>query len=324
MSNRHADHAPPPEELPLKNIDLRLISIFTEMIRTGSVSETANNLNASQPSVSMSLSRLRKYFNDPLFVRTSHGMAPTPLALDLQIPLTRAFQLLTDATRNRAAFDPHTSDRLFRIAMIDTGYLPVFPRLLTLQKTKAPNIRFDFSSITDKTGKLMEAGEIDLTIAFMPQLGSTGFYQQLLLEQSFVGVVRYNHPRIKSHLSINDYERELHLAISPAGTGHWVLNGAIERAGIKRKTGWQVQSVLGILPIIGNSDYIVTIPNGAAEFLQQQGLVRVFPLPFRAPTIVVMQHWHERFHRDSGLQWLRSELLSLFANVSASIRLPPD
>ena len=313
MSTRHASRPLPSEELLSKNIDLRLIAIFTEMMRTGSVSETANTLNASQPSVSMSLARLRKYFNDPLFVRTSRGMEPTPLALDLRSPLTRAYQLLASATHSRIAFDPGTSDRLFRIAMINSGYLPVSPQLLELQQRVAPNIRFHFSGITEKTGKLMEAGEIDLANAFMAQFESPGFYQQLLLEQEFVSVVRHDHPRITEQMSIQDYERELHLAISPAGTGHWVLDGAIERAGIRRKVGWQVESVLGILPIIGISDYIVTIPNGAAQFLKQQGLVRVFPLPFAAPTVVVMQHWDERFHRDTGLQWLRRQLMSLFA-----------
>lgn len=307
----------------LKNIDLRLLSIFTEMVRTRSVSETANNLNASQPSVSMSLSRLRKYFNDPLFVRTSRGMEPTPRALDLQAPLTRAYQLLNDATQSRSSFDPHTSDRFFRIAMTDTGYLSVFPRLLELQKRTAPNIRFDFSFITEKTGKLMQTGEIDLTLAFLPQLGTSGVYQQLLLEQTFVAAVRHHHPRIRTQLSIKDYEQESHLVISPAGTGYWVLNGALERAGVQRKIGWQVQSILGILPIVGNSDYIVTIPSSAAQFLQQQGLVRVFPLPFSTPTFTVMQYWHERFHRDSGLQWLRNQLVGLFSEESDKLLNKP-
>jgi len=295
----------------LKNIDLRLLAVFTEMMRTGSVSEAAENLGVSQPAISMSLSRMRKQLGDPLFVRTSRGMEPTPLALALQDPLTRAFQLVSDATRARAGFDPLSSTRLFRIAMADAGYLGVFPPLLARQKALAPHIRFEFTSITEKTAKLMESGHIDLTIAFLPQLGA-GIYQQQLLLQEFVAAVRLDHPRIQSALTRDDYAREQHLAIAPSGTGHGILDRYIEDAGIHRKIGWQVQNLLGVPALIGDSDYIVTLPQAPAAFFARQGLVRVFPLPFPSPSIVVMQYWHERFHRDEGLRWLRRQLVSLW------------
>ena len=64
----------------MMNIDLRLLGILAELRRTRSVSHTAENLGLSQSAVSMSLARLRKHFSDPLFVRTSKGMEPTPYA----------------------------------------------------------------------------------------------------------------------------------------------------------------------------------------------------------------------------------------------------
>lgn len=304
------------------NIDLRLLAMFIEMMRTGSVSATANALDTSQPAVSMSLARLRKHYGDPLFVRTSEGMKPTSLAQELQEPLTRAYLLLNEALSSQSSFDPATSTRLFRIAMADAGYLGIFPRLIKRQQEVAPNIRLEFTSIIEKTGMQMEAGDIDLTIAFMPQLGR-GVYQQLLLEQTFVGAVRQDHPRIRSRLTIKDYQRESHLSIAPSGTGHWVLNSAIEQAGINRKIAWQVQSYLGIPPIISNSDYIVTIPKAAADYFEERGVLRSFPLPFPTPPIVVMQYWHERFHRDSGLMWLRRQLLDLFSHWS-KVPVEPD
>src|SRR6266516_3795153 len=50
------------------NIDLKLLAIVSELNRTRSVSQTAENLDLSQSAVSMSLAKLRKHFNDPLFV----------------------------------------------------------------------------------------------------------------------------------------------------------------------------------------------------------------------------------------------------------------
>jgi len=45
-----------------------------------SVTIAASNLHLTQPAVSKQLNRLREVLEDPLFVRTSDGMAPTPRA----------------------------------------------------------------------------------------------------------------------------------------------------------------------------------------------------------------------------------------------------
>jgi DNA-binding transcriptional LysR family regulator len=62
----------------MSTLDLKLLGILIELDRMRSVSQTAENLGLTQRAVSMSLGRLRKYFNDPLFVHTRHGMEPTP------------------------------------------------------------------------------------------------------------------------------------------------------------------------------------------------------------------------------------------------------
>jgi len=302
------------------DFNLKLLAVFVEMMRTSSVSETANVLNTTQSAVSMSLARLRQRFDDALFVRTSEGMKPTPLAQDLKTPLTQAYMLLAQTLVSQTVFDPIASTRLFRIAMADAGYLSIFPPLIKCQQKVAPNLRIEFTDITDKTSSLMEVGDVDLTIATAaPPLG-TGLYQQLLLEQQFVCAVRKDHPRIRSVLTIEDYCREQHLAIVPPSTSHKnLLDGALEQAGITRKIAWQVQSYLGIPPIFANSDYIVTIPAASADYFAKMGVLRVFPLPFATPLIVIRQYWHECFHRDMGLMWLRGQLLALFANERQAI-----
>ena len=75
-------------------MDLRLLSIFDEVYKTRSVSRAAENLDIPQTSVSLALGRLRRQFNDPLFVRTSEGMVPTPHASELLVPLRQALELL--------------------------------------------------------------------------------------------------------------------------------------------------------------------------------------------------------------------------------------
>lgn len=58
----------PPESVicggdPMMNLDGRVLAVFRELQRTGSVSHAAQNLGLSQSAVSMSLARLRRRFN---------------------------------------------------------------------------------------------------------------------------------------------------------------------------------------------------------------------------------------------------------------------
>lgn len=70
-------------ENDLNRVDLNLLIVLLVLHREGSVSRAASKLHLGQPAVSGALARLREMFNDPLFVRTAKGMAPTPCAQDL-------------------------------------------------------------------------------------------------------------------------------------------------------------------------------------------------------------------------------------------------
>src|SRR5260221_13118727 len=100
-------------------MDMKLLSVFDEVYKTRSVSRAGENLGLAQTSVSLALGRLRRQFNDALFVRTSDGMVPTPHAAELVQPLRQALELLRIATRQQLGFDPATAQRHLRISMTD-------------------------------------------------------------------------------------------------------------------------------------------------------------------------------------------------------------
>ena len=59
-------------------LDLNLLSAVVALLDMGSVTQAALKLEISQPSMSAALGKLRAHFDDPLFVRSATGMAPTP------------------------------------------------------------------------------------------------------------------------------------------------------------------------------------------------------------------------------------------------------
>ena len=74
------------EEL-FTDIDLNSLFTFLVVYRERGVTKAAERLNVTQPAVSNTLAKLRLYFHDPLFIRHSRGLTPTPKATKIMLKL---------------------------------------------------------------------------------------------------------------------------------------------------------------------------------------------------------------------------------------------
>jgi len=244
-------------------------------------------------------------------VRTSEGMLPTPHATTLVGPLRQALELLRTATHQQVVFDPATSSRRFRISMTDISHLQFLPGLMQRLGKVAPAVHIEMLRITSETPKLLEAGESDLAVGFMPELDA-GFYQQKLFDQGFACVVRKNHPRIEARMTASIYKRERHVAITAVGSGHDQLESALQRLGIDRQVALSLPTLPGLGNLIANTDLIATVPDGVAEMLVRIAKVKALAPPFTLPGFAIKQHWHERYQHDPANRWLRSVIAELF------------
>jgi DNA-binding transcriptional LysR family regulator len=294
------------------NVDLKLLAVVNELYQTRSVSHAAENLQLSQAAISMVLAKLRRHFHDPLFVRTRAGMEPTPHATELVELLKQAGDLLQTALQHRVVFDPLTSDRMFRICTSDIGQVRFLPPLMQLLKRIAPAVRVDLRNISRDTPRLLESGEADVAMGFMPPMGS-GFCQQKLFHERFVCAASASHPRVSRELTLEQFQRESHVAVVVSGTGHSIVEKLLTAKGITRKIGLRVPNFLGVAPIIENTDFLVILPEQLGLLFSRTGKIRLHRLPFDAPPYVIRQHWHERFNHDPANKWLRGVIAELMA-----------
>jgi DNA-binding transcriptional LysR family regulator len=72
------------------DIDLNALFILLVVYRERGVSRAAERLHIKQPAVSNTLAKLRIYFQDPLFIRHSRGLTPTPKACRIMHKLVPA------------------------------------------------------------------------------------------------------------------------------------------------------------------------------------------------------------------------------------------
>ncbi len=302
----------------MAEIDFKLLAIFAETYRTSSVSQTAVNLGLSQPTISFNLAKLREHYRDPLFVRYSHGMEPTPFAVDLYEQVLDLLASFDAVSRYQALFSPVDADRNFRVALTDIAQNVMLPRLLNRLRSVAPGVRLAISHIADETVRMLQTGAVELAIGFMPQLHD-GFYQQKIMDENYVGIVAVDHPRLSDQPSVQDFLAEGHVSVTPSGTGHSNLNRVLREKQLNRNVMLEVPSYLGVAEIVARTDLIAMIPSRLAALMLAEKSIRSFALPFDLAAYAVKQHWHPRNHHDAGHCWLRSVVTDVFVETPPAL-----
>lgn len=303
--------------MKLNSLDLNLLLVFDAILRTGSVTQAADDVGLSQPSMSNALTRLREYFNDQLFVRTQGSMQPTPLALRLAEPVQEALGQLRQALEDKRHFDATSSARCFRICMTEVAQRVFLPRLLQHFRTAAPGIQVATVDMAPSHAQVALAnGEIDLAAGYFTDFGPN-FYGQRMFQEHYVAMLRRGHPAADGGtLTADAYMKALHIVYLPAAANHQVLDGVLDREfarlGARRRVGLRVAHSMGLSSIVANTDLVLTIPSRLGQAFSDLVDVQLFDLPLDVPAIDIKQYWHARFHQDPAIQWLRSQLQALF------------
>lgn len=81
----------------LRKADINLMVVFETLMLERNVTRVAEKLFLGQPTISSALNRLRKMFNDPLFIRVGHRMEPTARAEEIIRHLSPALDSLSVA-----------------------------------------------------------------------------------------------------------------------------------------------------------------------------------------------------------------------------------
>ncbi|HEX8011693.1 MAG TPA: LysR family transcriptional regulator [Casimicrobiaceae bacterium] len=291
--------------------DARMLILFDEIYRTQSMTRAAERLDLSQPTASIWLAKLRREWRDPLFVRTASGMQPTPRADALIGPAREALALLRRLSGDEPEFNPAAAHRSFRVCMTDASHITLLPRILAHVRSVGPRIRLEVAPISADTGRMLETGEADLAIGYIPGL-EAGFHEQRLYRQDFVCLVNARHPRIGTSFTARAYKEEAHIGIL-SSTSYPMLESSIKSEGIERRVQLELPGFLGLAAIVSSTDLIATVPRTIGETLARMGSIRLFQCPVKVPTFMVKQYWHARYHHDPGVRWLRGVCSRLFA-----------
>ena len=291
----------------LDAVSLRLLRLFEAVYRTRNISRAADELRTTQPSVSLSLGRLRQTFGDPLFVRVGAKMQPTSRADDLIRAVREVLQIAGDHFVERAAFDPQTSNRRFVLHMADPAQTILMPRLVARLSPVAPRVRLRVREIAEDSQSLLADGDVDLIVGYLAR-EADDLRQYKFHDEHYVCIARADHPRIGANLSLGVFNSEFHIVTSIAGTGHTHVEPGFGQLRAEANVSLEVSSYFAVGATVAQTDLIAVVPSRLAVQFAADGRVKMYELPIASPTFQVRQYWHARSHNDAGNQWLRSML----------------
>ncbi len=291
-----------------RKLDLNLLKALDALIDEGSVTRAARRLSLTQPAVSGMLTRLRDYFDDPLFVRAQRGVVPTLRAQQLAAPIK---QILCDvATLLRpASFIPQEAQLTFSVAATDYALRAAVVPLMAALRRQAPGIRVAVLAVEQhRLARQLERGDIDLALV-TPQSTPEELHGRALYQEQYVCAMRAGHPAAQNMaISLDTFCELEHILVSDSASFMGVTDEALAAIGRERRVGLAVNSFLVLPEVLLATDMIAVVPHRLVAGNTQ---LAVMDTPLPVPGFTKSMAWHERAHRDAAQQWIRALLLDI-------------
>lgn len=301
-----------------RQLDLNLLRVLAAIHRTGSVTAAGRSLSLSQSATSNALARLRRFFNDDLFVRSPAGLQPTRLCETVAPAVLSQLRALEALVTGHQDFDPATSDMHWKLSLSDLGEMLFLPALAAALRAQAPHGHLSNISVAaGDVATALESRDIDCAIGIL-QSRQRNIRSELLFREQYVAITsprwRPASGRAGRSLSTAQLAGASLVVASPTATFH----SSVEQMLVKLKLAERIvlrARHFGALPELAlSTDLLAIVPDMYAKNLVQRYDLRMWRLP-QAPTYEVRLVWHASTAQEPAQQWLRAQVHRLFGRA---------
>lgn len=297
--------------MELHSVDLNLLTALDALLTEQSVTRAAARLSIGQPAMSAALARLRKHFNDPLFVRDGRGLVATPLAVSLTDQVRVAVEAVKDVLGRSSEFDPNSDERTFIIVASDYVLVVLLRRLIEVLKAEAPEVQIHVVPTSTPSIDLLRRGQADFVV--LPAeliLPHFTFPSSPLFEDRFVLVTDAENREIGERVSLEEFV-QLSFVSYDLGPPKSLIDEMLGSYGIRPHTVVSTQS-FAVAPFLLRDTRLASIVHEklAREFLTAARL-RIIELPVTMPPIHERLFWNPSASHDRAHLWLRKRLIRL-------------
>jgi DNA-binding transcriptional LysR family regulator len=292
-------------------VDLNLLISLQVLMEERSVSRAADRLFITQSAMSKALTRLRALFNDALFTRSSHGMQPTPRALELAAGLSAILgnisHLLTGPD-----FDPHSVNAEISLALSEHVGLTLLPRLIARLSVSAPRLRIRIITRIEDPLQALAQGNLDFAIQVKQTQYSGEYTVEDLGSSPLAILVRDNHPLSSGEITWGRLSTFPLIKLYASSQEQLEVHhsaGATMPINDHPLATLEISHLLTALELLRQSDYFLPAP---AYLLQQEGATTgITGLPMPRETHLNIHYalvTHKRTAGSALHNWLQQQM----------------
>lgn len=293
----------------LHRVNLDLLPILHELLRTRSVTRTARSFNMTQPAISRALRQLRAALDDQLLVARGREVGLTSRAEQLAAPLHRALGELDRLLTPVSPFDPASESLRIVISTADYVSLLLAPLLARMCAAEAPRVVLEFTLAGVRNAE--DLARLDFLIgprAFGETLGKrTG--SMPLWRDDMVCIAAAGNRVVGSRVTPEQFRKARHVAFQRD-----------PRMPLDMRVLLQPTSMLEVAPVCTGPDFLVLgaivektdcialVPRKVAQELEQTRALRIVELVYPHKRLFIDAYWNLAADGKRGHVWFRQLL----------------
>ena len=308
----------------LSRIDLNLLVALQVLLEEQNVSKAADRLYITQSAMSKTLARLRELFDDQLFTRSSHGMVPTPAAIEIHANLEELLINL-DGLIGYGEMDPSHFRGQFNLSALDHFILPVIPRLVEGLLHEAPELSLKISQNIETQFKGMAEGRVDLSIGGRMLNLDEDLIAEVVGVTYPIFLMRADHPLKQvenpTWRDIMQYpEVKIIVPSAEYRRASWIQQNFSRYLDLMTVI-MESPDYLLALQTVAHTDALFFAPRLSLDFVKATGALTSMPLPGKdgRAEIEIMMTYHKRTANSPMHKWVREHIKELYVDLQGKI-----
>jgi len=300
----------------LRKVNLDLLPLLHELLRTRSVTRTAQSFGMTQPAVSRALRQLRLAFDDPLLVSPGRNARLTDRAQAVANPLARALGDLDLLLKPAHPFDPASEAVHLVINTADYVTQLLAPILSEICAREAPHVVLEFT--WSGTRNAEDLARVDFMIgprAFGQSLGKRVGSLPLWRDE-MACIVAADNKAIPARLTPAQFQASRYVAfrrglsVSPEVQTLLQPTSPLETAPI-----CTVPDFLVLGAIVEKSDCLALVPRKVARELARDRRLRIVEIAYPKKQLFIDAYWSLATNSRRGRTWFRDLLARAAAEL---------
>lgn len=276
----------------VKGFDLNLLLIFEAIYVHKSVSKAAELLCVSPSAVSQSLTKLRSFFSDPLFIREGRGLVATTIAENLHNQLRAGFRQLLGSLDY---FKDTTTRSKFVIHSTPYAAMRILPDVSAEVLKEGLNCEISHISadvLLDTIEDALTYRKADIVFDTKPYYNFSTVVEPYLVERT-VPICRVDHPRLNKTLTYEEMAFETSSFLN-AGSENVkrAQTGIMEFLG-DRNFFFSSSSIIVNAAIVEKSDVVSFVPAWFAEKFASSFNIKVLDCHFSVEPVTMYMTYNK-------------------------------